>query len=98
MRELDYDKSQFTIGLLKSRQYAGDLVALPERLVSVLLLVFIFIVITSILVNEARNFWTGLFVLNPSELAVMVSLVLIFIRKLVDGLGRKLASFEADPS
>lgn len=93
LRELDFDKSQFTVGLLKSRQYVGDLVALPERIISFLLIILILTVIILILVKETRSFFAGIFAFMPSELAVMFSLILICITKSVDGLGRKLAGF-----
>lgn len=98
LRELDYDKAHFTVGLLKSRQYIGDLVAFPERVVSILILILVLTILISILVKETRSFWTGLFALRPSELAVMIGLVLIGVSKSVDGLGRKLAGFEIDLS
>ncbi|MBI6629468.1 hypothetical protein [Pontibaca salina] len=93
LRELDYDKSHFTLGLLKARQYTGDMVGFPEKIISIMLLVLLVALLISILVNETRAFISGLIAAKPSELAVLSSLVLIVVTKSVDGLGRKLADF-----
>jgi hypothetical protein len=98
MRELDLDKSQFTVGLLKSRQYIGDLVALPERLLSLAIIALILAVIISILMKESRKFFVGISMGQQSATAVMFGIVFIFIAKLFDGLGRKLAGFNIDIS
>lgn len=98
LRELDYDKSQFTLGLLKARQYTGHMVGLPEKIISIMLLVLLVALLISILVNETRAFISGLIAVRPSELAVLSSLVLILVTKSVDGLGRKLSDFNIDLS
>lgn len=92
-RELDLDKSQFTVGLLKSRQYVGDAVALPEKILSLCLIFFILAVVALIVSKETRGFLSGVWHRLPSELAVLSGLGLIFISKAIDGLGRKLAEF-----
>ncbi len=93
MRELDFDKSRFTVGLLKSRQYMGDLVALPEKVISLLIIILILTVIFYIFAKETNRFLAGISSLRPSELAIMFGLILICTSKTVDGLGRKLADF-----
>ena len=90
-RELDLDKSQFTVGLLKSRQYIGDAVAVPEKILSLCLIFFILAVVVLIVLKETRGFFSGVWRCLPSELAVFSGLSLIFISKSMDGLGRKLA-------
>ncbi len=89
--ELDLDKSLFTVGLLKSRQYIGDQVALPERALSFVLIGLIAAVVISILIRETRSFLSGVIRRSPSELATLSGIALIFVSEAADGLGRKLA-------
>jgi hypothetical protein len=98
LRELDYDKSQFTVGLLKSRQYFGNLVSIPELVLSVVILIFILSVVASIFLKETRNFISGLIAGETSQLAIMASILLLLTSKSVDGLGRKLAGFNIEVS
>ncbi|MCR8828011.1 hypothetical protein [Pseudosulfitobacter koreensis] len=88
--ELDLDKSYFTVGLLKSRQYIGDQVALPERALSFVLIGLIVALVLSILIREARGFLSELRDLNPSALAALTGIALIFVSEASDGIGRKL--------
>jgi len=92
-RELDLDKSQFTLGLLKSRQYTSDLVAMPERVVSIMLILLICFVFGLTLFKEARFFLKGLRALKPAQLGVGLAAFLIIGSKSIDGLDRKLAAF-----
>ena len=48
LRELDYDKTYFTHGVLKSKQYFSDLVGFPELLISIGVLIFILAVLALI--------------------------------------------------
>ena len=98
LRELDYDKAHFTHGLLMSRQYFSDLVNLPELIISILLLIFILTVVMSIFLKERHDFITGVKACKPSEIAIMISLILVVISKSIDGLDRKLAAFGIDLS
>jgi len=96
LRELDYDKIYFTVGLLKARQYTGDLVPLPELVLSVLIIIGILTVLTFIIVKETRSFLVGLATYKLSSLAIMVSFILVFLTKTLDGLPRKLATLGFD--
>ena len=98
LRELDYDKAYFTHGVLKSKQYFSDLVGLPELLVSIGVLLFILVVLASIVLREKNNFIKGIIDLEQSQLAILVSIVLVVITKTIDGLKRKLGSFGVDLS
>jgi hypothetical protein len=89
LRELDYDKAHFTHGVLKSRQYFSDLVGLPELLVSIVLLIFIFTVLLFIVLKERNNFIKGVINLRQSQLAVLASIILVIVTKTIDGVERK---------
>jgi len=89
LRELDYDKAYFTHGVLKSRQYFSDLVGLPELLVSIVVLIFIFSVLLFIVLKERNNFIKGVINFEQSQLAVLASIILIIVTKTIDGAERK---------
>ena len=89
LRELDYDKAHFTHGVLKSRQYFSDLVGLPEFLISLAVLIFIFTVLLFIVLRERNNFIKGVINLRQSQLAVLASIILVIVTKTIDGMERK---------
>jgi hypothetical protein len=89
LRELDYDKEHFTHGVLKSRQYFSDLVGLPELLISIVVLIFIFTVLLFIALKERHNFIQGVINLRQSQLAVLASIILVIVTKTIDGVERK---------
>ena len=89
LRELDYDKANFTHGVLKSRQYFSDLVGSPELIASISILIFIVLVLGSIIIKEKDSFIEGIKSLKQSQLAVLVSIILFIITKTIDGIERK---------
>ena len=89
LRELDYDKAHFTHGVLKSRQYFSDLVGLPEFLISLAVLIFIFTVLLFIVLREKNNFINGVINFRQSQLAVLASIILVIVTKSIDGMERK---------
>ena len=89
LRELDYDKEHFTHGVLKSRQYFSDLVGLPEFLISLAVLIFIFTVLLFIVLREKNNFINGVINFRQSQLAVLASIILVIVTKSIDGMERK---------
>jgi 4-amino-4-deoxy-L-arabinose transferase-like glycosyltransferase len=89
LRELDYDKAYFTHGVLKSRQYFSDLVGLPELLISLAVLIFILTVLLLIVLRERNNFIKGVIDLRQSQLAVLTSIIFVFVTKTIDGMERK---------
>ena len=89
LRELDYDKAHFTHGVLKSRQYFSDLVGLPEFLISLAVLIFIFTVLLFIVLREKNNFIKGVINFRQSQLAVLASIILVIVTKSIDGMERK---------
>ena len=89
LRELDYDKANFTHGVLKSKQYFSDLVGFPELIASISILIFIVLVLGSIIIKEKDSFIEGIKSLKQSQLAVFVSIILVIITKTIDGIERK---------
>jgi hypothetical protein len=89
LRELDYDKAHFTYGVLKSKQYFSDMVGLPELLVSISILIFILVVLSSIVLKEKNSFIEGINDLKQSQLAVLASIILVIVTKTIDGAERK---------
>ena len=89
LRELDYDKTYFTHGVLKSRQYFSDLVGFPELLISIGVLIFILAVLALIIFKEKNSFIRGVKNLKQCQLAVLASIILVIITKTIDGIERK---------
>ncbi len=89
LRELDYDKAHFTHGVLKSKQYFSDMVGLPELLVSISILIFILVVLSSIALKEKNSFIEGINDLKQSQLVVLASIILVIVTKTIDGAERK---------
>ena len=90
-RELDLDKSLFTRGLFKARQYTGDDVPLGERLVAALILVIIICAILLMLWRHVRPFLAALFQGRAWAGAVLLGIGFTVLYKLLDGIARKLA-------
>ena len=89
LRELGYDKAHFTHGVLKSKQYFSGMVGLPELLVSISILIFILVVLSSIVLKEKNSFIEGINDLKQSQLAVLASIILVIVTKTIDGAERK---------
>ena len=90
-RELDLDKSLFTRGLFKARQYTGADVPLGERLVAALILAMIICAILLMLWRHVRPFLAALFQGRAWAGAVLLGIGFTVLYKLLDGIVRKLA-------
>ncbi|MDF3383278.1 MULTISPECIES: hypothetical protein [Sulfitobacter] len=90
-RELDLDKSLFTRGLFKARQYTGEGVPLGERLIAGLILVLIVTAILLMLWRHARPYLAALFRGRAWAGAVLLGIGFTVAYKLLDGIARKLA-------
>ncbi|MFG6517764.1 hypothetical protein ACGYLX_09910 [Sulfitobacter sp. 1A13496] len=90
-RELDLDKSLFTRGLFKARQYTGEGVPLGERLIAGLILALIVTAILLMLRRHARPYLTALFRGRAWAGAVLLGIGFTVAYKLLDGIARKLA-------
>ncbi|MFG6591761.1 hypothetical protein [Sulfitobacter sp. 1A12157] len=90
-RELDLDKSLFSRGLFKARQYTGEGVPLGERLIAALILALIVTAILLMLWRHARPYLTALFRGRAWAGAVLLGIGFTVAYKLLDGIARKLA-------
>ncbi len=89
-RELDLDKSQFTRGLFKARQYTGSDVPLGERIVAGLILALIVYAIVLMLRRHTRPYLSALLENHAWAGAVLLGVGFTLIYKLLDGIARKL--------
>jgi hypothetical protein len=92
-RELDLDKTPFTEGLLKARQFSSDAVSLLEKGISGLILLSIIAAGLILLRRETRGFVRGLIAGATPHLAVLIGLLFIIAYKVMDGIARKLEPF-----
>lgn len=90
-RELDLDKSLFTRGLFKARQYTGEGVPLAERLIAALILASIVTAIFLMLWRHARPYLSALWHGRAWAGAVLMGIGFTVAYKLLDGIARKLA-------
>ena len=90
-RELDLDKSLFTRGLFKARQYTGEGVPLAERLIAALILASIVTAIFLMLWRHARPYLSALWHGRTWAGAVLMGIGFTVAYKLLDGIARKLA-------
>ncbi|MFG6559556.1 hypothetical protein [Sulfitobacter sp. 1A15299] len=90
-RELDLDKSLFSRGLFKARQYTGEGVPLGERLIAALILALIVTAILLMLWRHFRPYLTALFRGRAWAGAVLLGIGFTVAYKLLDGIARKLA-------
>lgn len=98
LRELDLDKSLFTEGLLKSRQYIGDSVSWGERLVALALLTALLTAGVLALRRGLQNARSRIRNSDGVILCVTAGLILGVLAKSLDGLTRKIAPFGVEPS
>lgn len=96
LREMDMDKIPFTEGLFKSRQYIGDTVAAPERILSAIVLIVLLVVVITAVKRGLRAPRERGF--DGVTLSVMVALALGTTAKTLDGIGRKLAPYGIEVS
>lgn len=91
LRELDMDKAGFTEGLLKSRQYVGDTVAMPERIISLLILLTIIAAVVVAMIRGIRALRRA----PGSQIVWLIALgtVLGVTAKTMDGINRKLQPY-----
>lgn len=93
LRELDMDKSAFTLGLLKSRQYTSDAVPLPEKLISIAILLLIISSVIIVMKRHGKSFFNGVIKGRSHDQSIGLGISFALSSKLVDGLNRKLSGF-----
>lgn len=98
LREMDMDKIPFTEGLLKSRQYVGDTVALPERLIAAVVLITILTAVVITLKRGTKPMLAGLKAGDWTAFTIALAIFLGFTAKTLDGITRKMAGFSVEVS
>jgi len=98
LRELDMDKSAFTLGLLKSRQYTSDAVALSEKLFSAAILLLIITSVVILMKRYSTALIRGIRSGPSYYRSVGLGIFFTVTSKLIDGLNRKLSTFNLQVS
>lgn len=93
-RELDWDKTLFTVGLLKGDFLFSPEVPIAERLLGGIILFVILQALYLLVRRHWRQFLTGLLHLQPVQVFIGAAMALIVFSKAIDGIGRKLAAFD----
>ena len=91
LRELDMDKSAFTLGFLKARQYTSDAVSLPEKLISIAILLLILSSVVAVIKRHGKPLLNGILNGSPHHLSVGLGIFFVLSSKLLDGINRKLS-------
>ena len=92
-REFDLDKSPFTLGLLKARQYTSGDVPLPELIISAALLIGIIATCLILLWRQFGPALRGALAGRMDIIAALIGVMFIGVYKAIDGLARKLEPF-----
>ena len=93
LREWDMDKTAFTEGLLKARQYTGDRVGLVEKLLSFALLMLILFAVGYMLVKGTPPLLRALRRGSAWAFAIVIAAACLVVAKTIDGIERKLSPF-----
>lgn len=92
-RELDFDKRFTTMGILKSKFYVSSSVPLSEKLIGLFVIAVLLYIIFSIVKNHYKDFFLNLKKLSPVHIGSLVTFLVLFVSKTLDGLSRKLGDF-----
>ncbi len=95
-RELDFHKRFTTMGILKIKFFISPSVPFTEKLVGFLIVLLLLHVLISIYKNHFRQFIEGLKNYSSISIGVFIVLLLLGISKTLDGISRKLGSFEIE--
>ena len=95
-RELDFHKRFTTMGILKIKFFTSSNVPFTEKLVGFLIVLLLLHVLISIYKNHFRQFIEGLKNYSSISIGVFIVLLLLGISKTLDGISRKLGSFEIE--
>ncbi|WP_298634110.1 hypothetical protein [uncultured Umboniibacter sp.] len=92
-REFDLDKRFTAVGILKSKFIVSPDVGLFAKIIGVTILCIILAALGQILWRYSRTFLREVWRFKPFELAIGLAGGFLVIAKSIDGIGRKLASF-----
>lgn len=91
MRELDFDKRFTEMGILKSKFLVSSAVPLHQKIIGLLIILFVLYVLYTIVRRDARFFLQALRNRAVDAWGWAAAMGLIFVSKSLDGLGRKMA-------
>jgi hypothetical protein len=95
-REQDFHKRFTTMGILKIKFFISPNVPLTEKLIGFLIVLLLLHVLISIYKNHFRQFIGGLKNHSTISIGVLIVLLLLGVSKTLDGISRKLGSFEIE--
>jgi len=94
LRELDFDKRFTTMGIFKIKLYLSEAVPFIEKLLGAMVVVLLLYVVSMILWRHLGQFRLGLKHRSPVSVGALIAVVLMFVSKFLDGIGRKLRGFD----
>ncbi len=95
-RELDFHKRFTTMGILKIKFFTSPDVPFTEKLVGFLIVLLLLHILISIYRNHFRQFIEGLKNHSTIPIGVFIVLLLLGVSKSLDGISRKLGSFNIE--
>ena len=90
LRELDFDTRFTTTGIFKLRFYTGANVPLLEKIIGIILIVFLIYIIFMIIKHHLRDFLINLRKQDIIAMGVFIACALLGISQCLDGFDRKL--------
>lgn len=95
-RELDFHKRFTTMGILKIKFFISPSVPFTEKLVGFLIVLLLLHVLISIYRYHFRQFIEGLKNHSTISIGVFIIMILLGVSKTLDGISRKMGSFEIE--
>lgn len=94
LRELDFDKRFTETGIFKSKFLLANDVGVIEKILGFLVIMLIFYSVYALATRHLRGFFKDLVALKLKSFVVLQVFGLIVVAKTLDGLARKLSSFD----
>lgn len=93
LRELDFHKKFTTMGIFKSKFYLSSEVPIFEKLIGILIILFIVHIIITIYKKHSQDFITKIRSFSSIHIGALIIFLTLFFSKTLDGLSRKLDLF-----
>jgi len=93
LRELDFHKKFTTMGIFKSKFYLSSQVPILEKLIGLLIILFILHIIITIFKNHSQDFFSKIKSFSSIHIGALIIFLVLFFSKTLDGLSRKLEMF-----
>lgn len=94
LRELDFHKKFTTMGMFKSKFYLSDAVPMSEKLIGLLVISLILYIFIKIIKNHSKDFFSQIKKISPVHIGVLITFMVLFFSKAIDGLARKLGQLD----